>query len=295
MRNGLFMFMGSSDSLREEDIDIILDYKVSNVVCILYGYSESMLDSLEEQLRDKVEKIDYILADNPNDRSVDTRIRNLIAEEPDRIYFDVTYASSFHAATVMNLGGSDGMQIWSSAFDGDGKISRERIDRIRNDYNGLSPTCYLILDLMTKIKDVNAQTVESSLMQNQDKDPAKSRKKTSIHKELERMVAWNLIDRSSEGVVSEEYKSRTQHFYTMRLDQRQDYFVYKSNDSMHRANFEDVRRRKSLAVQSKKETKRLGQERRRTNPRKKSQQSVSPDGIFRSRTPIPHGLGNPSC
>lgn len=264
----LVMFLEPSCPVRKEDIDVILRYGVPKVICVLYGYSEPMLDDLERRLRNLREPVGYIEAAGPEDPNVEMRIRNVAVSVKGTVCIDIMNASQFHAAAVMNLGGSGRVEIWKSSYDGDGCLSIVRMDRRRHIYYGLTDTCYLILDIMAERSKVSIEALAEALNPGPGKDPKMCRKGSVIYEMCEKMASWGLIYRCS-GEAPEGYRSRTLHFYAMNADQCWDYFSYRADERRRRADRAAAKRRKSQAADSKRESKMLGKERRRKSPRRK--------------------------
>ena len=267
MDNVLITFLKSSTSVVQEDLDFIQDYRLANVVCVAYNYTSDMLDELEGRLESMGKRVQFIIPDGYTDADLDRSIRTVVIATADIIYIDVTHASPFHAASVMNMGGSEKVEIWYSSYAQDGTVKRRRMDRTKYIYNGLSKTCYLILDLMTK-EPIKAERALEEINRIAEDKGTEQRKKTSVYNAFDAMAAWGLIQRC-EGTVPEDYKSRTPNFFRLSDDQMWDYFSYRRLQKKRDAELMEAKHKKSAAKQSKSETKTIGAARRRTNPRKK--------------------------
>jgi len=267
MDSGLIVFLKSSKAVEKEDLDLILGYRLSKVVCVVYDYTMDMLDGLEMELVKHGKTVDFIEAEGRDDIYLDNRIRTISAANSGSTYIDVTFASPFHAALLMNLGGSEKVEIWVSGYDKDGSVKRTRMDRTKYIYNGLPDTCYLILDMMSK-EPILTDVIIEGLRWTEGKDPKGCRGKTAVYDSLEQLVLWGLIDRCS-GQLPEGYKARRPHFYNMNEDQLWDYYSYKRLQKKRDDDLKEARKQKVLAEQSNKEAKRIAPTRKRKNPRRK--------------------------
>jgi len=266
MDNGLVVFLKSSEKVEKEDIDIILHYKLAKVCCVIYDYKPEMLDELEGLLSAKGKRVEFIKADGDFDTGLIPRIRSVVATNADITSLDITFASPYHAGYAMNLGGSGQVEVWASTYDDSGSVKRLRIDRTKCTYSGLSDTCYMLLDIMS-IEPIYTEAAMEELGRKFHDSNSKSRGKTAIYTAFEQMASMGLIDRCA-GVLPEGYKSRKPNFFRLNDDQQWDYLCYKAMNRRRMAELDEIRRKKSAARQSKKESKKLGPMRRRTNQKK---------------------------
>ena len=265
MDNGLIVFLGSSTEVLQDDLDFIMDYRLAKVVCVVYNYTTDMLDELESRLEEQNRKVQFIDTDGRCDPDLESRIKTAVAANEDTTFIDITFASPYHAASVMNLGGSEKVEVWYSAYGRDGKVVRTRMDRVKHIYNGLSDTCYMLLDIMSKepmhaeIDKINTKFKEKGVQK---------RGKTAVYDAFYQMAAWDLIQRC-EGVPPEEYKSRNLNFYRLTDDQMWDYYSYRRLQKKRMAELEELKKKQKDARRSNEDAKKVAGQRRRKNARRK--------------------------
>ena len=210
----LVMFMRSRDALDASDTEIIRSYGIRNTICVLYSYTAKMLDHLESELPEI--DLDYFLADSPDDIDLIQSIKNASSGCEGMMITDVTFASPYHSAVCMNLGGSEISEIYYSRTGSEG-IAHERLDRIRYDYGDLPKTYYLVLDAMT----MNPQMKEQIAL-----NMSEEKSQSTVYSALNDLWVRGLIDKVG-GTVPKGYSSRTPNFFRFNPDQLWDYRSYK--------------------------------------------------------------------
>lgn len=268
MDNGLIVFLKSSTSVEQEDLDIILSYRIKKLICVVYSYTTDMLEALEDALESRGYAVDFMDTDGRQDRDLFERIKTFVTSNADRTLIDVTFASPFHSALVMNLGGSEKVEIFSSDYMQDGTISNERLDRIKYIYNGLSESCYCVMDAMTRDPQYSEIILDKVRSKPVPEGEKRITSKSAIYDALDRLASLGLVERC-EGRLPEGYTARRPNFYRINIDQEWDYFSFKRLKRRRELEMQETERRKNASKESNRYAKRVAEDRRRKNPRRK--------------------------
>ena len=212
------MFIGLSGSPDDRSIEVMRSYGVQNIICIAYSYSSEMSGRIESSLPGC--QIDYLEADGPEDMDLLFAIKALVIGTQGKTFIDVTYASPYHAAVCMDLGGSDKTELYYSRLCAPGEFMHERLDRIWHYYGGLSNTHYEVLDVLNQRPQMTEQIV---------KGLKGVRSQSTVYAALSDLCSRGLIDRTV-GTVPEGYNSRVPNFFRLNPDQQWDYYSYKRLD-----------------------------------------------------------------
>ena len=231
----LVMFIPNKDSLDRNILNVISGYETRKVQCILYGKHDAMQDSLLSEL-ERMKKIGVLSAPyGPNDLDVFEQVKNAIAASGD-VIIDIANASPFHAAMMMNLGGTDSVRVYCSETVRLGTPTYTRIDRTRHLYNGLTDSEYIVLEcLSTKPQHTSEIKMEAEFKVGTGEYKLKSISKSSVYGALDHLVYLGLID-WCEGKRPEGYKSRNLNFYKFSKDQKWDYDLFCQNEEARLSN-----------------------------------------------------------
>ena len=250
--NTLMMFMDPSGDIDDHAIEVIRSYDASAVTCIVYSSTQDTVGTLESAMPDC--SIDRLEVDGPEDMDLLSAIKASVFGAQGRICIDVTFASPYHAAVCMDLGGSDKTEIYYSRICAPGEIMHERLDRIRYYFGDLPGTYYEVLDSLDQVPRMAERIVT---------DLEGIRSQSTVYAALSDLHRRGLIEKTS-GQVPEGYSSRVPNFYRLNPDQQWDYDSYKRLDRRR----SDERHRAEFKHKVSQETKRNSLKSRRTPGRK---------------------------
>ncbi|MBR4202720.1 MAG: hypothetical protein IKQ93_03995 [Candidatus Methanomethylophilaceae archaeon] len=268
----LVMFFPNRALLDKDMLSIVSGYDTKTVLCIFYGRHDALQNSLVSELERMRRKCFPSVPCGPNDLDVFEYVKNAIAASGD-VIIDITYASPFHAASMMNLGGTDAVRIFCTKPAYPGAPTYTRIDRTRHLYNGLTESEYIVLEcLSTKAQPTSEIKMEAEFKVKNGGYKLKSIGKSSIYGALDHLVYLGLID-WCEGERPEGYKFRNLNYYRFNRDQKWDYDSFCRNEAARISNRKKADRHKAEDTD-----RRLGPDRKTRSGRDRSKPASSDKG-----------------
>lgn len=229
MTKYLVIFKASLKRPNKEDHSSISEYGAQKVHIVPYEYFTDTLDELEKQLTMRGMEVTYIQTSDTEDKDkIYKDIKDILYQRDcEKLIIDITEASAYHVAVCMNLGDSDRVEVIYCRKEKK-KVVQERMNEPKYIYNVVTEGQMEVLDVLGV----------SPMLEKEVEEECRKRGSTiattTIYNALSDLQDLGLVLRGS-GTPAEDYKSRKQKFFCLNEKQQWDYWNYRRQYMLKKA------------------------------------------------------------